>query len=170
MEECTAELQVLSRASLSATRHDDAAERSFVDRRLFNGSASVPAAQRRQHASEMIAVLHLMRRCDDQVWTATPNLLAKWDSTALTHRRRRPSEALALSGRHDEAHRAFTAMTDHAGALGIYAEEIDPETGDQLGNIPQAFTHIGLINAALRLEGTTGKDARRPSSRGATKP
>lgn len=70
-------------------------------------------------------------------------------------------EALALAGRHDDAHRAFMAMTNDSGALGIYAEEVDPQTGDQLGNIPQAFTHIGLINAALRLEGTTGKHDRR---------
>lgn len=78
-------------------------------------------------------------------------------------------EALTLAGRHDDAHRTFTAMTDYASPLGIYAEEIDPETGDQLGNIPQAFTHIGLINAALRLGGTTAKSNRRQSSQGATK-
>ncbi|MCO4239196.1 glycoside hydrolase family 15 protein [Pseudarthrobacter raffinosi] len=41
--------------------------------------------------------------------------------------------------------------------LGIFAEEIDPRTGAQLGNTPQAFRHVGLINAALRLAGTSAK-------------
>ncbi len=52
----------------------------------------------------------------------------------------------------------------HCKTAVLYA--LDPETGDQLGNIPQAFTHIGLINAALRLEGTTAKSQ---PSQGATK-
>jgi hypothetical protein len=49
-----------------------------------------------------------------------------------------------------------------AGDLGAFAEQIDPATEDQLSNTPQAFTHIGLINAALRIAGTTAKGTRRP--------
>lgn len=60
-------------------------------------------------------------------------------------------DVLALSGRLDEAERVFEAMTGHANPLGIFPEQIDPETGEFLGNYPQAFTHIGLINSLLYL-------------------
>ncbi|GHE39333.1 hypothetical protein GCM10018771_19770 [Streptomyces cellulosae] len=71
-------------------------------------------------------------------------------------------EALTLAGRPARAERLFTALCDLAQPLGSLAEQIDPATGEQLGNTPQAFTHIGLINAALRLAGTTAKGSRRP--------
>ncbi|HET6572638.1 MAG TPA: glycoside hydrolase family 15 protein [Fimbriiglobus sp.] len=54
-------------------------------------------------------------------------------------------------GRLAEAHDAFAHTAAHANDLGLFAEEIDPKTGDALGNFPQAFTHVGLINAALSL-------------------
>ncbi|HEX3723525.1 MAG TPA: glycoside hydrolase family 15 protein [Nitrolancea sp.] len=60
-------------------------------------------------------------------------------------------EALARIGRVDEAHELFQAMLDRRNDLGLLAEEIDPTDGKQLGNFPQAFSHIGLINAALTL-------------------
>jgi GH15 family glucan-1,4-alpha-glucosidase len=58
---------------------------------------------------------------------------------------------LARSGKQDEAHRVFAAALSHANDLGLFAEEIDPESGNALGNFPQAFTHLGVINAALSL-------------------
>lgn len=60
-------------------------------------------------------------------------------------------EALARLGRLDEAHAIFVRLLERRNDLGLLAEQIDPETDEQLGNFPQAFSHIGLINAALTL-------------------
>jgi GH15 family glucan-1,4-alpha-glucosidase len=62
-------------------------------------------------------------------------------------------EYLAMGGASlDEAHEAFEQLLPYANDLGLFAEQIDPRTGDALGNFPQAFTHVGLISAALALE------------------
>jgi GH15 family glucan-1,4-alpha-glucosidase len=52
----------------------------------------------------------------------------------------------------EEAEAWFETLLAYANDLGIFAEEIDPDTGAALGNVPQAFTHVGLISAALALE------------------
>jgi GH15 family glucan-1,4-alpha-glucosidase len=51
----------------------------------------------------------------------------------------------------EEARSMFETLCGYANGVGLFAEEIDPETGAALGNFPQAFTHVGLINAALTL-------------------
>jgi GH15 family glucan-1,4-alpha-glucosidase len=61
------------------------------------------------------------------------------------------AEFLARQGRVDEGWRWFEETLKYANDVGVFAEEIDPRTGAALGNFPQAFTHIGLINAALSL-------------------
>jgi GH15 family glucan-1,4-alpha-glucosidase len=62
-------------------------------------------------------------------------------------------EYLALgAGTLKEAHRQFGCLLKFSNDLGLFAEETDPGSGDALGNFPQAFTHIGLISAALTLE------------------
>lgn len=61
--------------------------------------------------------------------------------------------ALTLAGRVDEATELFEEVSQFISPLGLLAEEIDPETGEQLGNYPQAFSHIGLITSILFLEG-----------------
>jgi GH15 family glucan-1,4-alpha-glucosidase len=62
-------------------------------------------------------------------------------------------EHLALGGGAlEEAHGLFARILRYANDLGLFAEEIDPATGAALGNFPQAFTHVGLISAALTLE------------------
>lgn len=59
--------------------------------------------------------------------------------------------ALALAGRVDKAQDIFSGLLQHVSPLGLLAEEIDPETGKLLGNYPQAYSHIGLINTARYL-------------------
>jgi GH15 family glucan-1,4-alpha-glucosidase len=60
-------------------------------------------------------------------------------------------DALARSGRLDDARLTFEKMLTYSNHAGLYAEEIGP-TGEQLGNFPQAFSHLSLISAALTLD------------------
>ena len=60
-------------------------------------------------------------------------------------------EALALLGRMDEARELFEHLLELDNGLGLYAENILPETLGQSGNFPQTYSHVGLINAAFRL-------------------
>jgi pentatricopeptide repeat protein len=59
-------------------------------------------------------------------------------------------DALARAGRVDDAVVVFNKMQTYGNHLGLYSEEIG-STGEQLGNFPQAFTHLSLINAAITL-------------------
>lgn len=60
-------------------------------------------------------------------------------------------QALARTGRHQEAVELFQTLIDHASPLGLYAEEMDPATGAHLGNYPQTLTHAALVQAALAI-------------------
>ena len=73
-------------------------------------------------------------------------------------------DALARSGYVEEARWTFEKMLTYGNHVGLFSEEISP-TGEQIGNFPQAFTHLSLINAAISLdravEGNRGVDALR---------
>jgi len=59
--------------------------------------------------------------------------------------------ALTIIGEVERARALFEKLLSFAGPLLLYAEEIDTTTGQHLGNFPQAFTHLALIDAAQRL-------------------
>jgi len=59
--------------------------------------------------------------------------------------------ALAEIGEHDRARSLCEKLLGYASPLLLYAEELDPRTGRQLGNFPQAFTHLALINAVMHV-------------------
>jgi GH15 family glucan-1,4-alpha-glucosidase len=69
-------------------------------------------------------------------------------------------ECLALAGQAEEAREGFEALLRLAGPAGLYSEEIQADTGTMVGNLPQAFSHVGLINAAWRVSEASGGDGR----------
>ncbi|PMR61990.1 glycosyl hydrolase [Verrucosispora sp. ts21] len=66
--------------------------------------------------------------------------------------------ALVLAGQRDEARKLFDQLSAYAGPLGLYAEQLAAD-GTALGNYPQAFTHLALIEAALNLDAAGDRDA-----------
>ncbi|MBX5474274.1 MAG: glycoside hydrolase family 15 protein [Thermoleophilia bacterium] len=77
-----------------------------------------------------------------------------------------------LLGRHEEAHALFERLLGLSNDVGLLAEEYDPRAGRLLGNFPQAFTHLALVNAALAIAPHLPSLARRraPGSRGEPAP
>jgi GH15 family glucan-1,4-alpha-glucosidase len=61
------------------------------------------------------------------------------------------AEALAVMGRLDDAVAVFQRLAAHANPVGLFSEDIEPSTGQLLGNFPQAYTHVGLIHAAMTI-------------------
>lgn len=77
-------------------------------------------------------------------------------------------DVLAMSDRVEEAEKVFLNVLKHISPLGLFSEEIDPVTKNLLGNYPQAFSHIGLINSALYLGRAKGKKQMGPQPVGDT--
>jgi GH15 family glucan-1,4-alpha-glucosidase len=61
------------------------------------------------------------------------------------------AQAQAMAGRIERAKATFERAIAQANDVGLLAEEVDPATGELLGNFPQAFSHIGLVNAAAAI-------------------
>ncbi|MEU0942614.1 glycoside hydrolase family 15 protein [Streptomyces canus] len=73
-------------------------------------------------------------------------------------------QALAKAGRVHQARYAFDKMLTYANHVGLFAEEIGP-SGEQLGNFPQAFTHLALIDAAIGLDEELDRQTPPPAGR-----
>ena len=67
---------------------------------------------------------------------------------------------LVLADRRDEARAVYERLLARGNALGLFAEQLEAATGEHLGNFPQAFTHMSIINHALRLEKHEPPDAK----------
>jgi GH15 family glucan-1,4-alpha-glucosidase len=69
------------------------------------------------------------------------------------------AQALAMAGRVDRARAVFERAIAYANDVGLLAEEVDAGTGELLGNFPQAFSHIGLVNAAWAISEAERREA-----------
>jgi GH15 family glucan-1,4-alpha-glucosidase len=69
-----------------------------------------------------------------------------------------------LQGRHREARRLFDRLLSRCNDVGLLAEEFDPLNGRMLGNFPQAYSHVGVINCALNLSREVGPTEQRATT------
>ena len=74
-------------------------------------------------------------------------------------------EAMLLDGRPGEARALFERLLALANDVGLLAEEYDCRARRQVGNFPQAFSHVALVNAALALAGAENPDRSEPPQR-----
>ena len=70
------------------------------------------------------------------------------------------ADNLILLGEIDKARSLFERLLSHTNDLGLLSEEIDPATGEMLGNFPQAFSHMAIINTAVQLDRATSKNTK----------
>ncbi len=70
------------------------------------------------------------------------------------------ADNLILLGEIDKARALFERLLSYTNDLGLLSEEIDPATGEMLGNFPQAFSHMAIINTAVQLDRATNKNTK----------
>jgi GH15 family glucan-1,4-alpha-glucosidase len=70
------------------------------------------------------------------------------------------AQVLAMADRPGQAREVFERACSHVNDVGLLSEEIDSSNGEQLGNFPQAFSHIGLVNAAWSIQQAERRKAR----------
>ena len=75
-------------------------------------------------------------------------------------------DALVMLGRDDEARELFEKLLSVSNDLGLLSEEYDPSAKRLLGNFPQAFTHVGLVNSACNLADQNGPSHQRGRRQG----
>ena len=80
------------------------------------------------------------------------------------------ADNLVLIGRHKEACALFERLLALCNDVGLLAEQYDPDLREMLGNFPQAFSHVGLINTAVNLSRSTGPAAERAAVAPACEP
>ena len=74
------------------------------------------------------------------------------------------AHALALAGRTEEGTEVFERAARYVNDVGLLAEEVDSTTGELLGNFPQAFSHIGLVNAAWTIAQAEARAGPQPAA------
>jgi GH15 family glucan-1,4-alpha-glucosidase len=110
----------------------------------------------------LLPVVGFLPATDDRMWSTIEAVERKLgDGTLVRRWPGDPSgflictywlvECLALGGQTERATKWFHRATGHANDLGLLSEEANPDSGGLLGNFPQAFSHVGLINAAWRI-------------------
>jgi GH15 family glucan-1,4-alpha-glucosidase len=77
------------------------------------------------------------------------------------------AQAQALAGEMEQARATFEGAIAYANDVGLLAEEVDPSGGELLGNFPQAFSHIGLVNAAWAISQAEEKAGAKHGKHGA---
>ena len=80
------------------------------------------------------------------------------------------ADVLALQGKHDEATKIFERLLSLRNDVGLLAEEYDPHAGRQLGNFPQAYSHVGIISTARILHRRRGPAEDRLEEQSARRP
>ena len=69
------------------------------------------------------------------------------------------ADNLIALGQIDRARELFEKLRGCSNDLGLFSEEIDPDTGEMLGNFPQAFSHLGFINTSVQLHDAVARQA-----------